>query len=217
MYQMNEIVPSLLHQQTTTTMPKPIKSNDNKNDQERELPHDFVPSSYSVIIGRGKKIRETVGNQRLRVIVSSFLTEYSNAKDNRAAKTKLVNKVMDLIKAACQESDCDCDSDCNCRGDIKCRRIAFVRQSQSQRSNDNGGQQQQWYEVKNSVAREKIGYIFRDLLADNYSSSSKSKIAKKTIQRQQQEARQERLLSNMSELSGLTDDLFNIPLIEYHN
>jgi hypothetical protein len=81
---------------------------------------------------------------------------------------------MDQFKSACEVSDC------NCRG-VKCRRIAFVRQ----------GSNNEWYEVKKSVAREKVGNIFSDLLADNYSSSSKSKtIARKTIQRQQQEARQ---------------------------
>jgi hypothetical protein len=152
---------------------KKTNNNNNKNDQERELPHDFDPSSYAVIIGRGKKIRETVGNQRLRVIASLFLPEYSTAKENRATKTRLVDKVMDLIKSACQVSNCDC-------GGKRCRRIAFVRQTK------NG----QWFEVSNSVAREKIGYIFRDLLASNYLSSSKSKTAKK-IQRQHQEQQQQ--------------------------
>ena len=152
---------------------KNTNNNDNKNDQERELPHDFDPSSYAVIIGRGKKIRETVGNQRLRVIASSFLPEYSTAKENKATKTRLVDKVMALIRTACQEGDCNC-------GGKRCRRIAFVRQTK------NG----QWFEVSNNVAREKVGYIFRDLLASNYLSSSKSKTAKK-IQRQHQDQQQQ--------------------------
>jgi hypothetical protein len=187
---------------------KKANNKNNKNDKERKLPHDFEPSSYSVIIGRGKKIRETVGNQRLRVIVSSFLPEYSTAKENRATKTRLVDKVMDLIKSACQVSNCNC-------GGKRCRRIAFVRQTK------NG----HWFEVCNNVAREKIGYVFRDLLANNYLSSSKSKTAK-NIQRQHQEqhrrlCEQERQQQEQHKTSGRFindleefDDLLNSPLIE---
>mmetsp|Transcript_123071 Transcript_123071/g.173471 ORF Transcript_123071/g.173471 Transcript_123071/m.173471 type:complete len:291 (+) Transcript_123071:35-907(+) len=36
-----------------------------------------------------------------------------------------------------------------------------------------------WYQVDDSVAREKIGYVFRDLLSDKYRSSSKSKVARR--------------------------------------
>merc|ERR1719281_327531 len=54
----------------------------------------------------------------------------------------------------------------------------FVRKSK-----DDG----RWYQVDDSVAREKVGYVFRDLLADRYESSSKSKVAKKMqLQRQRE-------------------------------
>lgn len=36
-----------------------------------------------------------------------------------------------------------------------------------------------WYKVSETVAREKIGYVLRDLLCDNYKSSSKSKVARR--------------------------------------
>ena len=36
----------------------------------------------------------------------------------------------------------------------------------------------QWEEVSYAAAREKVGYTFRDLLADRYKSSSKSKVAR---------------------------------------
>ena len=52
------------------------------------------------------------------------------------------------------------------------------------------------------------------LQKDSYLSGSKSKIARKTIQRQQQEVQQQRLRSNMNEFSGLTEDLLNSLLIE---
>lgn len=40
-----------------------------------------------------------------------------------------------------------------------------------------------WEEASDTAAREKIGYVFRDLLSDKYKSSSKSKVAKRLEQR----------------------------------
>jgi hypothetical protein len=40
-----------------------------------------------------------------------------------------------------------------------------------------------WYRVKDSVAREKVGYMFRDLLSDRYLSSSGSKRARRRFQK----------------------------------
>jgi hypothetical protein len=37
----------------------------------------------------------------------------------------------------------------------------------------------QWYAVDDLTAREKVGYVFRDLLSDQYRSSSKSKVARR--------------------------------------
>ena len=56
-----------------------------------------------------------------------------------------------------------------------------------------GKEDGRWYEVDDSVAREKVGYVFRDLLADRYESSSKSKVAKKMqLQRQREREQKER-------------------------
>jgi hypothetical protein len=46
------------------------------------------------------------------------------------------------------------------------------------------GKDGRWYEVNDAVAREKVGYTFRDLLSDRYRSSSKSKVARRRIQEQ---------------------------------
>ena len=116
-----------------------------KDDEPLLLPIDFEPSSYCVIIGRGKKIRHTVGNQRLRVIASSFLSEYSNAKDNRRMKTELVNKVMSIIQ---QSVDVGGDTANNNNNKDSCMCPAFVRHCK---------QQHRWYAVSAGVAREKIG------------------------------------------------------------
>lgn len=49
---------------------------------------------------------------------------------------------------------------------------------------DNQGR---WYRVSGTVVREKIGYVLRDLLSDNYKSSSKSKVATRVRKRMEQD------------------------------
>lgn len=123
------------------------------------LPEDFIPSSYTVIVGRGKRIAQTVGNQRLKILAKMYLPEYADAKDCKTAKTRIVNKIVDAIKSACTDNGCE---------------GAFVRFNKGL-----------WYVVDDSVAREKVGYQLRDLLGDKYESSSRSKVAKKHRLRQQ--------------------------------
>jgi hypothetical protein len=122
---------------------------------------DFEPSPYTVIIGRGKRISKTVGNQRLRILSKNFLPEYAGSMSSKSAKTRIVNKIVDIIKSACADNCCE---------------AAFVRYC-------NG----RCYEVDDSVAREKVGYQLRDLLGDKYESSSKSKVAKKHRNRLQKQ------------------------------
>jgi hypothetical protein len=123
--------------------------------EETRLSKDFLPSEFTVIIGRGKKIRESVGNIHLRTLAATYLSQYTAAMNNRQAKTEVVNNVLSIIRAVCPNGG------------------AFVRC-------DSG----QWYEVSDRVAREKVGYVFRDLLSDMYESSCKSKTAKRKRQQQ---------------------------------
>ena len=129
--------------------------------EEKPLPKDFQPSEFTVIIGRGKKIRESQGNIHLRTLASTYLAKSS---DSRQAKTEVVNSILGIIRAVCPNGG------------------AFVR-------NDQG----QWYEVGDRVAREKVGYVFRDLLSDKYESSCKSKTAKRKRQQQEVEQQQKQL------------------------
>ena len=109
------------------------------------LPSYFKPGPYSVIIGRGKVTKGAIGNQRLRVLASTFLTRYSDAA-NKAGKSKIVAKIVSMIREACPLG-------------------AFIR----------AGKDGRWYDVKDSVAMEKVGYTLRELLGDRYTSSSQSK------------------------------------------
>lgn len=114
------------------------------------LPETFVPSQYTVIIGRSKESKEAAGNHRLRAVVISFIEKYS-AANTKSAKSEIVSVVVKMVRKSCEFG-------------------AFVR---------HGDQKGRWYEADESVAREKVGYVFRDILSDRYRSSSASKTAKR--------------------------------------
>lgn len=114
------------------------------------LPIDFVPSPSSVIIGRAKECKEASGNKRLRVIATAYLNKYSNAI-NRSVKSQVVSEIVDMVRKMCPQG-------------------AFIKQVGRVEDGTT-----MWVEASESAAREKVGYVFRDLLSDQYRSSSKSK------------------------------------------
>eukprot|EP00934_Nitzschia_sp_Nitz4_P006810 Nitzschia sp. Nitz4//scaffold296_size27349//23702//24739//NITZ4_008201-RA/size27349-processed-gene-0.25-mRNA-1//-1//CDS//3329546276//6800//frame0 len=116
---------------------------------EVPLPSYFRPGPYSVIIGRGKESKGVVGNRRLRIIASTFLDRYANAP-NKSSKSGIVATIVAVIREACPLG-------------------AFVRL----------GKDGKWYEVKDAVASEKVGYTLRELLGDQYKSSSRSKVRRR--------------------------------------
>ena len=48
-----------------------------------------------------------------------------------------------------------------------------------------------WWEVSGHMAREKVGYVLRDLLAHKYRSSSKAKVARRRVERQRRRSSKE--------------------------
>ena len=111
------------------------------------LPHNYTPSPCTVVIGRGKFCSDASGSNRLRAIAINFLERYSKAT-TKVDKSVIVSNIVSIVEASCPSGD------------------AFVKFIDGQ-----------WYEVDNTSAREKVGYVLRDLLADQYRSSSKSKAA----------------------------------------
>jgi hypothetical protein len=118
----------------------------------RLLSQDFQPTPSSVIIGRSKTCKEAVGNLRLRILAEICLPKYSGA----TCKVDKSMVVTDLVKAV---RTC-------CGGPTG--RGAFIKYHNHR-----------WWEVDNAGAREKVGYMLRDLLADRYKSSSRSKAARR--------------------------------------
>ena len=81
----------------------PSEKNRNSNQPREEktrLPDNFTPGPYTVLIGRGKACADALGNKRLKVIVSNYLDEYSNAP-NRISRSIIVSKIVDIVREAC--------------------------------------------------------------------------------------------------------------------
>ena len=108
-----------------------------------------------MIIGRGRSFHDAAGSQRLRVIATSFLPEYTKAT-TKQDKTVIVSRIVDMVRVACPKN------------------AAFIKLI-------NG----RWWSLNEFRAREKVGYVLRDLLHDKYRSSSKAKVAKRRVQRQE--------------------------------
>ena len=114
------------------------------------LPLDFKPGPHSVVIGRNRDAKNAAGSKRLKTIAAGLLQEYADA-NTKPEKSEIVTRIFNMIEEVCPSG-------------------GFVKFSQ-----EHG----RWIRATASSAREKIGYVFRDLLADRYRSSSKSKMARR--------------------------------------
>ena len=114
------------------------------------LPLDFKPGPHSVVIGRNRDSKNAAGSKRLKTIAAGLLQEYADA-NTKPEKSEIVTRIFNMIEEVCPSG-------------------GFVKFSQ-----EHG----RWIRATASSAREKIGYVFRDLLADRYRSSSKSKMARR--------------------------------------
>ncbi|CAB9515354.1 Nitrilase family, member 2 [Seminavis robusta] len=110
------------------------------------LPEDFAPSRFEVVVGRGKKCTDHLGNQRLRSIVRTRIQEYATAND-KTHKTYIISQIFHEIR---NRSACG----------------GFVKKDA-----DTG----RWYRVADPTARTNIAQSFRDELHDTYRSSKFAK------------------------------------------
>jgi len=161
------------------------------------LPQDYEPSKVDTIFGRGKKIYNHVGNERLRSIVKSHMGEYILAMDNKRSKSNILTSIIQRV-----------------RNTDKGR---FVKQDISTSG--------RWFDVGDFVAKEKISQMFRDYCANNaskdhaaittkiYRSSSSSR-KKRRIQtnylqkKRKEEYRQGRRMVELQDGSNSCSDLY---------
>jgi hypothetical protein len=80
-------------------LPSMFQSLPSVRKEKQELPADFSPHAYTVILGRGK-ISENVGNRRLKVVVDMELRNYQQAPTRRE-KSFVVARVLDTFQSAC--------------------------------------------------------------------------------------------------------------------
>jgi hypothetical protein len=134
---------------------KPVSS------ESRELPKDFVPRPWSVIVGRDKASLQAPGNNKLRMIVRLHLERYSKCGDNKDEKTRIISEIESTIRRNCLK---------DCEGCQEEELGAFIKV-----------QDGKWWEVSSWVAREKIGRMLREYLHTKYSSSSRRKRARRLL------------------------------------
>jgi len=102
----------------------------------KTLDPSFQPDNWSVICGRGKQVIDHIGNRRLKVLVEANLATYSSTKST-IKKTLIVSSIIDTIRTASPEG-------------------GFVKQCPKTKL---------WMEVGCDVAREKVGQLLRELMA----------------------------------------------------
>jgi hypothetical protein len=110
------------------------------------LPPGFLPAPYTVVIGKRKFHSGFIGLQRLRILATTVLPKYAEAKSKKE-KSEVISGIVKTIRDACPVG-------------------AFVK-----------FQDGRFWDVDDYAAREKVGYVLRDLLHSKYRSSSKSKSA----------------------------------------
>jgi hypothetical protein len=123
--------------------------------EQEMLPADFSPHHHSVVCGRGKKCINAPGNQRLKIISRKFLQKYAQIKCKKS-KAAIVADIIDLVRSECPNGG----------------QGAFVRFHQNN-----------WWEVDELGARQKVTTIMRDGLHNIYKSSSKSKVTMRRTQK----------------------------------
>jgi hypothetical protein len=141
------------------------------------LPDNFTPAKYSVICGRGKGYSKSTGVVHLKSLINRYLDTYSEAR-TKIEKSVIVSDIMTAMR---QEAAPE---------------AAFVKCENNV-----------WWEVDDSIAREKIGYMLRDRLHAQYRSSNKAKFARK-------KARKEFLLAkvNLSSTLQSIDHSYSPPM-----
>lgn len=98
------------------------------------LPINYVPSDMDIICQKGRTAFNHIGNQHFRETVGLHLESYKNAP-TKFSKSIIVNKIVDLTRQNCTRGFVRFNKDTNC-----------------------------WYEIGDTLAREKVGFTIRDEL-----------------------------------------------------
>jgi hypothetical protein len=111
------------------------------------LPPGFSPTEDTVLISKGETAKNSPGNIKLRAMIRGELKEYGREGISRGERARLIRNIMKRVYRNCSEG-------------------AFVKLDEDT---------DRYWEVDERIVREKISQAFRNMLADEYKSSSKSK------------------------------------------
>ena len=115
--------------------------------KSQTLPPDFTPSNYDVIcLGRGKSAASHPGNRRFQITIQLYHDRYASCK-SKFEKSVIVSEIVDSVRENSQMG-------------------GFVK-----RDSKTGA----WFEVGDSVAREKVGQALRESLRSQSSRAIKAK------------------------------------------
>ena len=156
-----KITPPPHHLPVSTSLPlgKKMAGVPKKNNSKKtKMPPSYKPHENTVICGRGKSCLRNPGNVLLRKFINEDLQAYSDAGDDKTAKTKIVTRVMKRIHEQCppgQPTFVKKDEGRGSGGGTACSG------SDASCDSSNGGNDAAdsgtWWEVDDAFAREKIG------------------------------------------------------------
>ena len=109
------------------------------------LPSHYTPTNSDFIIGAGREPRLHLGNTHFRETLTNYIHRYSSV-DNKFDRSLIISEIIDAVRK---------DSP---------TRSGFVKKVDGQ-----------WYAVDDFAARETVGRALRNLLHDQYRSSTISK------------------------------------------
>lgn len=117
---------------------------------QRMLPKSFSPSVNEVMIGRGRKVANHIGNDRFQELIHAQLYDYSRAK-TKASKSSIILRVLKAVREGSPVG-------------------GFVKQDSKTK---------RWFTLEDAAARISTAQAFRDALSGNYRSSKQYKQQKR--------------------------------------
>jgi len=117
------------------------------------LPEDYQPTENTVVLGRGKRIKELPGNRRLAAMVQDSLGAYSWA--DKTVKSSILMRIVNRIR------------------DLNEHQVGFVKQDNKTK---------RWYEASTLNARTTVAQVFRDANHGCYRSSKQSKQVRRRME-----------------------------------
>jgi hypothetical protein len=117
----------------------------NMSDMALVLPSDYIPSSLDVIVGTGREPKNHQGNINFRETLKGYIGRYSNSQF-KLDKTLIISEIVQAVR------------------ETSPTKTGFVKKVNSR-----------WQAVGDHLSREKVSQGLRNILSDQYRSSSKAK------------------------------------------